>query len=90
MKEQKSYKDIYGGLGGKTINTGLMMGVSIALCGYFGYEIGKYYGSTSKGLFYGCLIGIIAGFVNMIEELQRTNKKISEENDKCKEQLQKD
>ncbi len=89
MKKNKSYKDIYGGLTGKTLNLGLMVGVSIAICTFLGYKADDIYGCSPKGIIGGAVFGIVAGLVNMFEHLQKLNKTLSDENEKRKEEFPK-
>lgn len=90
MKKNKKYKDIYGGLTGRTLNLGLMVGVSIALCTFLGYKADEYFGCAPKCIIGGALFGIVAGLVNMFEHLHKINKGLNEENEKRKEELPKD
>ena len=89
-KDAKSHKDIYGGMTGKTINIGLTIGVSIAICTFLGYEADVHFQCSPKGLIAGALFGIVAGFVNMWEQLKKLNKHLDKENEKRKKELQKD
>jgi F0F1-type ATP synthase assembly protein I len=89
-KNAKSYKEIYGGVTGKTLNLGLMVGVSIAVCTFMGYKVDFYFHCTPKGIIGGCLFGIVAGFINMWEQLSSMNKTLDEENAKRKENVSKD
>ena len=89
-KDAKSYKEIYGGITGKTINIGLVIGVSIALCTFIGYEIDVHFHCSPQGLIGGALFGIVAGFVNMWEQLKKINQHLDEKNAKRKEELSKD
>ncbi len=88
-KNKKSYKDIYGGITGKTLNIGLTIGVSIALCTFIGYEIDEYFHTSPNGIIGGSLFGILAGFVNMWEQLRKLNQKLNEDNNKRKDELPK-
>ena len=89
-KNAKSYKEIYGGITGKTLNVGLTIGVSIALCTFIGYEIDLRFHCSPQGIICGAIFGIVAGFVNMWEQLKRINNHLDKENAKRKEKLQKD
>lgn len=89
MKKNKSYKDIYGNLTGRTLNLGLMVGVSIAICIFLGYKVDEIYNCTPKGIIGGAIFGIVAGLVNMFEHLQKINKTLNSENEKRKEELPK-
>ena len=89
-KDAKSYKEIYGGVTGKTMNIGLVIGVSIALCTFIGYEIDSHFHCSPQGTIAGALFGIVAGFVNMWEQLKSINEHLDKENAKRKEKLQKD
>ncbi len=89
-KDAKSYKEIYGGITGKTLNIGLVIGVSIALCTFIGYEIDVHFNCSPQGIIGGALFGIVAGFVNMWEQLKKINKHLDDQNEKRKKELQKD
>lgn len=89
-KDAKSYKEIYGGMTGKSMNIGLVMGVAIALCTFIGYEIDSYFNCSPHGIIAGAVFGIFAGFVNMWEQMNKINDHLDEENDKRKEELSKD
>ena len=88
-KNTKTYNEIYGGISGKTMNLGLMIGVSIALCTFVGYEIDTYFNCSPKGIVSGSIFGIISGFVNMWEQLKKMNKDLDKKNGKSKEELPK-
>lgn len=88
-KDAKSYKDIYGGITGKTLNIGLAVGVSIALCTFIGYEIDVYFHTSPNGIIGGSLFGVLAGFVNMWEQMKKINNKLNEDNEKRKSELPK-
>ena len=85
--KQKSYNEIYGGITGRAANLGLMVGVCIAICTFFGYYIDELYNLAPKGIVCGALFGVIAGFVNMIEQLNKISKKMDETSEKSKKQL---
>lgn len=89
-KDAKSYKEIYGGITGKTLNIGLTIGVSIVICTFIGYEVDNYFQCSPKGIIIGSICGIIAGFVNMWEQMKKLNKHLDKENEKRKKELQKD
>lgn len=89
-KNAKSHKDIYGGITGKSVNIGLAIGVSIALCTFVGYEIDNYFRCSPKGMIAGSICGIIAGFVNMWEQLKKLNQHLDKENEKRKKKLPED
>ena len=89
-KNAKSYKEIYGGITGKTMNIGLVVGVSIAVCTYMGYLIDTHFKCSPNGIIAGAVFGIFAGFVNMWEQLKTINQNLDKENEKRKEELSKD
>lgn len=89
MKKNKKYKDIYGSLTGRTLNLGLMVGVSIAICTFLGYKADEIYNCAPKGIIGGALFGIVAGLVNMFEHLNTINKNLNDANEKRKEKLPK-
>lgn len=89
-KDAKSHKDIYGGMTGKTLNIGLVIGVSIAICTFIGYEIDSHFNCSPQGVIAGAVFGIFAGFVNMWEQLKKINKHLDQKNEKRKEELSKD
>ena len=89
-KDAKSYKEIYGGMTGKTMNIGLVVGVSIGVCTYLGYIIDNHFNCSPNGIIAGAVFGIFAGFVNMWEQLKTINKHLDKENEKRKEELPKD
>ena len=88
-KDAKSYKEIYGGITGKTMNLGLVVGVSIAVCTYMGYLVDTHFHCSPNGIIAGAVFGIFAGFVNMWEQLKKINNHLDKENEKRKEELPK-
>ncbi len=89
-KDAKSHKDIYGGITGKTINIGMAIGITIAICTFMGYEADIHFHCSPKGIIGGALFGIVAGFVNMWEQLKKLNQHLDKENEKRKKKLPKD
>lgn len=81
-KNQKSYNDIYKSFGSRTLNLGLAVGVSIVICTIAGYCIDQHYSCAPKGIICGSIFGIIAGLVNMWEQIQKMNKSLGEENER--------
>ncbi|MBQ2593050.1 MAG: AtpZ/AtpI family protein [Candidatus Riflebacteria bacterium] len=86
-KDAKSHKDIYGGITGKTINIGMAIGITIAICTFMGYEADIHFHCSPKGIIAGALFGIVAGFVNMWEQLKKLNQHLDKENEKRKKKL---
>ena len=88
-KDAKSYKEIYGGMTGKTMNLGLVVGICIAVCTYIGYLVDSHFNCSPQGIIAGAVFGIFAGFVNMWEQLKNINQHLDKENEKRKEELPK-
>lgn len=88
-KDAKSYKEIYGGMTSKTMNIGLSIGVTIAVCTYLGYLIDFHFKCSPNGVIAGAVFGIFSGFVNMWEQLKSINQHLDKENEKRKEELSK-
>ena len=85
MIKEKSYHDIYGGFG-KTLNLGLTVGVSIALCTFLGYKSDEYFNTAPQGIIGGAMFGLIAGVVNMWAKRHRQTPKAETRGCKSSEQ----
>lgn len=85
MIKEKSYHDIYGGFG-KTLNLGLTVGVSIALCTFLGYKSDEYFNTAPQGIIGGAMFGLIAGVVNMWEQLKGIDKRLKRRQEDAKAQ----